>query len=147
MPNQVTEMPNLAQSSSTRWKSVWAVLLGILVNVVLALGTDQVLHWLNVYPLWGEPMNEPGDNLLALSYRIVYGILGAYVTAWAAPHSPMRHAMILGWLGLVMSALGVVAATMAKLGPIWYPIALVVVALPCAWLGGYLFEKAKSSPH
>ena len=146
MPNQVSEMQNLPLSR-TLWKSVWAVFAGILVNVVPALGTDQLLHWLYVYPPWGEPMNEPGDNVLALSYRIVFGILGSYVTAKTAPHSPMRHAMILGWFGLVISAAGVIVATMSDLGPIWYPIALVVVALPCAWLGGYLCEKSKSSPH
>ena len=127
------------------WKSVWAVLLGIIVNVVLALGTDQIMHWLNVYPPWGEPMNEPSDNLLALGYRILYALIGGYVTAMAAPHSPLRHAVILGFVGTVTSALGVVAATMANLGPIWYPIALVVVALPCSWLGGRLFEMKRRS--
>lgn len=26
-------------------------------------------------------------------------------------------------------------------GPAWYPIALVLVTLPCAWLGGKLAER------
>jgi hypothetical protein len=51
----------------------------------------------------------------------------------------MRHAVILGAIGLVPSTLGAIAAiTMADLGPAWYPIALVLTALPRAWPGGGL---------
>jgi len=35
---------------------------------------------------------------------------------------------------------GIVGAMMVELGPKWYPIAIVVTALPCAWLGGVLFR-------
>jgi hypothetical protein len=31
-----------------------------------------------------------------------------------------------------------------NLGPHWYPIALVILAIPQCWLGGKLFEKAGS---
>lgn len=75
-----------------RGRSVAAVLLGFAVVVLLSLGTDQVLHVLQVYPPWGEPMREPGLNLLALAYRCVYTVLGMYLTAAFAPRSPMRHA-------------------------------------------------------
>ena len=78
------------------WRSAGAVFLGFLAVVVLSLGTDQVLHMLQVYPPWGEPMREAGLNLLALSYRIVYGIAGGYITARFAPRNPLRHAMIGG---------------------------------------------------
>jgi hypothetical protein len=30
---------------------------------------------------------------------------------------------------------------MSGLGPRWYPIALVVLALPQSWAGGRLFER------
>jgi len=32
------------------------------------------------------------------------------------------------------------------LGPSWYPIALVITALPCAWLGGVLHRKCHAEP-
>ena len=127
------------------WKSAWAVSLGFLVILVLSLGTDQILHWLGVYPPWGEPMNDASDNLWRFAYRTVFNIFGCYIAAKFAPHSPMRHAMILGFIGLVLSGLGVVAATMANLGPIWYPIALLISALPCAWLGGFLYGKQRKA--
>jgi hypothetical protein len=120
-------------------RSAAAVFLGFIAVVVLSLGTDQVLHVLQVYPPWGEPMNDPGLNLLALSYRIVYTVIGSYITARLAPHSPMRHVWVLGAIGLVVAVAGVIATIPMHLGPAWYPIALAVTALPCAWLGGFLY--------
>ena len=129
-------------TNRNRWASTRAVFLGFLAVVVLSLGTDQVLHVLHVYPPWGQPMFDPGLNLLALAYRCVYAVLGSWIAARLAPSAPMRHAMALGWIGLVLSAVGAVAALAARnLGPLWYPIALVVTTLPCAWLGGILFAR------
>jgi hypothetical protein len=134
---------------STRRRSVGAVLIGFIVVVVLSLGTDQVLHLLQVYPPWGQPMREPGLNLLALSYRCVYTVLGMYLTARFAPHSPMRHALIGGVLGTVIGVAGAIASIPMDLGPAWYPIALAISALPCAWIGAVLFQSRQTAavPH
>ena len=123
-----------------------ALLLGFVSVFVLSLGTDQVLHALDVFPPWGEPMNEMGDNLLALSYRCAYGVFGSYIAARLAPYAPMRHALALGVIGLPLSALGIVAALQMDLGPIWYPVALFVTVLPCAWLGGVLYRSRHPDP-
>ncbi|HET9164710.1 MAG TPA: hypothetical protein VFP11_01850 [Candidatus Angelobacter sp.] len=122
-------------------RSTGAIMLGFFAVVVLSLGTEEVLHLLKVYPPWGKPMYDPRLNLLALSYRIVYTIMGSYIAARFAPRNPMRHAMILGAIGFVLSIPGVIISTKANLGPVWYPIALVVTALPCAWLGGFLYQR------
>lgn len=119
-------------------RSTGAVLLGFVAVVVLSLGTDQMLHVLEVYPPWGQPMYDPGLNLLALAYRSVYGVAGSYVAARVAPHAPMRHALALGVIGVALSLAGAIATIPIDLGPAWYPIALVLTALPCAWLGGVL---------
>lgn len=89
-------------------RSVAAVFLGFIAVVILSLGTDEVLHLLKVYPPWGVPMWDPGLNLLALSYRIVYTILGGYIAAKFAPYEPMRHALALGIIGLVPGAAGAI---------------------------------------
>ena len=124
-------------------RSTVAVLVGFFAVAALSLATDQLLHVLEVYPPWGEPMNEPSLNLLALSYRILYTILGGYLTARLSPHSPMRHVVVLGVLGFVIAAAGAVAAiTMADLGPNWYPIALALTGFPCVWLGGVIHRRS-----
>ncbi|MEP6764785.1 MAG: hypothetical protein ABJB66_10765 [Gemmatimonadaceae bacterium] len=122
---------------------VLAVVLGIVVIFVASLATDQVLHVLNVYPPWGEPMWDNKLNAIALSYRLVFDVLGGYVTARLAPHAPMKYAMRLGYVGLVLSVLGVVGGYMAKAGPMWYPIVLAITALPSAWLGGALYVRGR----
>jgi hypothetical protein len=129
------------RANPRRLRSTGAVLLGFVAVVVLSLGTDQVLHMLQVYPPWGEPMRDPGLNLLALAYRVIYGIFGGYLTARFAPHSPMRHALIMGAIGTVLATAGAIAAIPMDLGPAWYPIALALTALPCAWIGGVLHAR------
>ena len=134
----------IATSTATRMpsrllRSAAAIVVGFFSVAVLSLGTDQVLHVLQVYPPWGEPMYDPGLNALALSYRILFTIAGGYITAILAPHSPMRHVAIVGVLGLLSGSAGaIVAIRMANLGPNWYPIALAVTGFPCVWLGGVL---------
>ena len=119
-------------------RSTGAVLLGLVAVVALSLGTDQVLHVLKVYPGWGQAMDDPGLNLLALAYRCVYAVVGSYIAARLASRRPMLHAMVLGAIGFALSLAGAIATIPMDLGPAWYPIALVVTALPCAWLGGIL---------
>ena len=120
-------------------RSIAAVVIGFVVVAVLSLATDQLLHVLEVYPPWGQPMHDPALNALALAYRIVYSIFGCWLTARLAPRRPMLHAMIVGAIGFVLSAAGaIVTVTQFELGPAWYPIALALTALPCAWLGGKL---------
>ncbi len=127
-------------------RSILAVVAGFLTVVVLSLGTDQLLHVLRVYPPWGRPMHAPELNLLALGYRLVYTVLGGYATARLAPHSPMRHAWVLGFIGLFFGIVGAVTAIPMNLGPAWYPIAIVLTALPCAWLGGRWWLRQSSAP-
>lgn len=132
------EKPNLL-------RSIVAIVVGFLAVVVLSLGTDQVLHVLKVYPPWGEPMPQPGLNLLALSYRIVFTIFGSYLAARLAPRNPMRHAMILGFIGLFFGTVGAISTIPMHLGPAWYPIAIAATALPCAWIGGALYRPSQAS--
>ena len=51
-----------------------------------------------------------------------------------APH----HVWVAAAIGLVASLAGVVATLTHDMGPLWYPVALAVTTLPCAWLGGAL---------
>ena len=120
-------------------RSIGAVLAGVVAVIVLSLGTDVVLHATGIYPPWFQPMAE-GLWVLALAYRIVYGVAGGYIAAWLAPNRPMAHALALGVVGFALSIVGV-AANWNKgpeYGPRWFALALIATALPCAWVGGKL---------
>jgi hypothetical protein len=86
----------------------------------------------------GVPLTDT-QSMVATAYRVVIGVAGAWITAWLAPSDPMRHALILGVVGTALALLGVIISWNAGLGPRWYPIALVVFALPQCWLGGRIF--------
>lgn len=120
-------------------RSIGAVLAGMFVGIVLALGTDEVLHAVGVFPPWGQPVGDK-PLLLATAYRIIYGIASCYIIARLAPDRPMQHALAAGVVGLIVSIVGTVVTWNAgpAFGPHWYPLALVATALPTAWAGGKL---------
>jgi hypothetical protein len=122
-----------------RLQSAAALLAGFVVVVVLSLGADIVLHASGVFPPWGQPMSG-ALFLLAAVYRTVFGVAGSYVTARLAPERPMQHAVAGGLIGLILSTAGAVATwdRGPEFGPHWYPLALIVLAMPCAWAGGRL---------
>lgn len=95
-------------------KSIGAVLAGFITVVILSTGTDFILETLGMFPPLTEPQSYTWLMLLfALIYRSMYTVAGT---------------------------IGVVVAW--KLSPQhWYPISLVITALPCTWLGGKLKTK------
>ena len=118
-------------------RRIAAVFAGLIAIFILSTVTDVALHASGFYPPWTEPMNDV-HALVATAYRIVFSIFGCYLTARVAPDHPMRHALALGIAGILISLAGAVATWDAGLGPHWYALVLVVVSLPCAWLGGRL---------
>jgi hypothetical protein len=130
-----------ANAQPSRARSIVAVAVGLVSIVVLSLATDQVFHVLNVYPPWGQPMREPGDNLLALGYRSVYTVLGGYLTARLAPRNPMRYVTILAVTGFILGAAGAIGTIPLKLGPVWYPILLALTGPIFTLLGGRLHKS------
>jgi hypothetical protein len=122
-------------------RSVWAVAAAFLVVIPLTLGTDHIFHMTGVYPPYGVRMSEFGPLLLALSYRIVYGAFGAWLTARLAPWKPMKHVWIQAAIGQVLALAGVMPALFKPetFGPLWYPLALALTVFPTAWFGGRLY--------
>ncbi|HJT28408.1 MAG TPA: hypothetical protein VJ784_13435 [Pyrinomonadaceae bacterium] len=125
-------------------RSVGAVLAGLLVVIIITTATDAIMHATGIFPPWGQPMSD-SLFVLAFAYRIVYGIAGGYITAQLAPDKPVAHAVLLGVVGFVLSLAGA-AATWNRgpeFGPKWYPLALIVIAIPTAWLGGKLVSRPR----
>ena len=120
-----------------------SVCLGLLATVALSIGTDAAMHATGVFPQLGTPMSN-GLFALATAYRIVYGIVGGFITARLAKTNPMKHALVLGGIGTLLSILGAVASWNAgpEFGPKWYPVLLIFIALPSCWLGGKLSRRS-----
>ncbi|MCG3158081.1 MAG: hypothetical protein DKINENOH_04722 [bacterium] len=123
--------------NKTTIKSIGAVLAGLIFIVITHTATDAILENAGVLPK-GHFFVGTGLILIVIGYRAVFSLIGCYLTARLAPRSPMKHALVLGLIGLILGSIGAIAA--ADLGPGWYAWTLAVIALPIAWLGGKLFE-------
>ena len=122
-------------------RSIWAVFAGILANFLIAVPIDALLHAQGVFPPPGETMTN-GQCAIAFSYRLIAAIVGGYLTARFAPGNPKKHVIILGCIGIVLSSAGAIA--MWRAGPAWYPLALVVIALPASLLGWRLSGRREA---
>jgi hypothetical protein len=137
-------MEAILLSSSTQrprqlGRSIGAVVAGLVTIIVTHTGTDAVLHALGVFPPAGYAMSS-ALFVLATSYRIVFSVFGAALTARLAPARPLKHALVLGSIGVVGSLAGLLA-TLGRgpeFGPLWYPLALILTSLPACWLGAKL---------
>jgi len=116
-------------------KSIGAILTGFVVIFFLSVVTDVILERKGLLTL-GAPDNPAWVFVLVLLCRAIYNTSGAYLTARLAPDNPLRHAMILGVIGFVISISGLVI--MWGKTPLWFSISVTILPLPCAWLGGRL---------
>jgi hypothetical protein len=128
--------------AGTKSRSVLAVLAGLITVFVLSLTMDYVFRMLEVFPPSDVMMSETGDYVLASSYRLVINTFGCWLAARLAPQNPMKHALILGWIALALTIVGLVGAIVQNTGHLWYPTLLALTAVPCAWLGGKLYTRA-----
>ena len=119
-------------------RSVLAIAVGFVVIGVLSFGTGAALAAAGVTPAPGTSYSVP-LLLLATAYVAVYAIFGCWLAAFLAPSHPMRHALILGALGLVFNLAGAAAAWGQQ--PTWYLVLNLALVMRYAWLGGRLRES------
>lgn len=137
---------NESKASRRTGRSILAVVIGIVAGVAVTLATDALLRAMHILP----PLDQRvSDGLLALAttYRTVYSVGASYLTARLAPYRPMNHALAGGVIGLAVNLAGTIATWNG--GPQyqshWYPVALTLLALPCAWVGGLIRKKQMES--
>ncbi|WP_257388898.1 hypothetical protein [Tahibacter caeni] len=125
-------------------RSVAAVVLGLLAAVALSLVADLLLRASGLFPPADQPLSDP-QFALAAAYRTVFAAVGGYVAAQLAPRRPRRHALVLGGIGLLLALLGLIAShgRSPGFGPAWYPLSLVLTALPATWAGATLQARRR----
>lgn len=124
---------------NTLLKSIGAIATGFFAAAILSIATDVILAQSGIMKTDPFSENPSWLILLVIIYRFIYNIVGCYVAALLAPNRPMRHAMIIGVIGLALSILGAVA--MWDKAVAWYNISIILIALPCAWIGGKLKKE------
>jgi hypothetical protein len=120
-------------------KSIGAIVAGLALGFILSIATDKI------FEKTGAMETEPFDAnpawliMLVVVYRTIFNTAGSYLAARLAPTKPMKHALILGMIGLLLGIIGTIV--MWDIPPHWYPILLVILTLPAAWFGGKLAMK------
>lgn len=130
-------------------RSIAAVVAGFVATAVLALSADAALMRLvpDAFAPGGRTESVP-ILLIVQAYVAVAAIFGCWLAARLAPHSPMKHALALGALGLLFNIAGTVARW--DTAPAWYHVVALALVMPYAWIGGRLremqLERAGSRP-
>ena len=125
-------------------RSIAAVVTGFLVIGLLAFGTGRIVHGMFPNLVDANGITQNTAILLAtLLYVGVYATFGCWLAARMAPSHPMRHALILGVLGLLFNIMG--AAMTWSAVPAWYNVAGLLTTMLWAWLGGTIRERQLAS--
>ena len=125
-------------------RSILAVVTGFLVIGLLAFATGKAAQaaFPGVFDANGATFNTLAC-LGTLLYVGVYATFGCWLAARMAPSHPMRHALILGVLGLLFNIMGAWMTRDAV--PVWYNVAGVLTTMLWAWLGGAIRERQLAS--
>jgi hypothetical protein len=123
----------------TIFKSIGAILAGFAIGAILSIGTDFLLNKLGILSMENFKQNSIAVICMVIIYRFIFNAIGTYWTAKLAPDNPMKHAMIIGAIGTVLSIFGALAMW-DKAVP-FYNIAIILISFPSAYLGGKLFIK------
>jgi hypothetical protein len=87
-------------------------------------------------------MHDSGLLLMAFTYRAIFAIAGAYITALIARESAMKAVWILGIIGSLLWLAGSIA--MWEFAVPWYNILGVLTGVPFSLLGGKLYQRRLS---
>jgi hypothetical protein len=130
-------------------RSTLAVAAGFVLPLILSRSADILLESTGVFPTVAQQRADGFDvlwmNILALCYRMAFGVLGGYVTAAVAPNRPARHVHLLAIIATAVAVISNIAvATIpatANVLPAWFAVALVLIAYPSTWLGGHWYLR------
>ena len=122
-------------------KGIGAILVGFIFIGVAHNGTDFLLESLGIFTPPTVRFDTPWLVITATVYRNLFLIAAGYLVAALAPAPKMRYVIILGLIGTLLGVAGVVVNAKYDLGPMWYPVALVILGFPCLYLGAKLKIK------
>ncbi len=120
-------------------KSIRAVLAGYALVAALVIVATLVAS---------KVLPEPTTTYLVLnlSYSLVFAVIGGYVTARIAPHSPLIHAgalaaifLFVSFAASLLSAAAETAAFIAQ--PSWYPFVVALLGAGGVVVGGFVYQQ------
>ncbi|TGG91699.1 hypothetical protein E4656_14990 [Natronospirillum operosum] len=124
-------------------RSIGAVVGGLLVTAIPATLIDILLESTGVFPPPDQGLHVTWMIVVALFYRTLFMVAGAYLTALIARQKPMLHCLILGTIGMLITLIGM--SVMIDRAPLWFPVTLMLLIYPSVWLGGVLADRRRKA--
>lgn len=121
----------------TIFKSIGAIVAGFAFGAILSIGADFLFGKLGIMSMENFKQTSFAIICVVIIYRFAFNVAGCYLTAKLAPQNPMKHCIIIGIIGTLLSILGTYA--MWEKAIPFYNIAIILISLPSAWLGGILY--------
>ena len=123
-------------------RSIGAVVIGFLLTVVLAFGTEFALITL----FHREPFNdfdrEPIMLVILLFTTTGSVAMGGYAAGQVAVGRPQAHALVMGVLLLLGDLL--LALTYWRNEAAWYYVGTLALILPAATIGGWVSDRQQA---
>lgn len=120
------------------FNSVRAIVIGFFFIGGLSFAADVVVRKFVPTAFVGGRTDSIPILILTLVYVAMFAIVGSYTTAHLAPRNPMKHAVVLGVLGLIFTTIGTIVVWSSA--PAWYHVTSLALVMPYAWIGGRLRE-------
>lgn len=128
--------------NKTILKSTGAILAGFVLGAILSVGTDLLMDKMGIMSMENFKQTPLLIICIVIVYRFIFNVISCYLTARLAPNKPMKHVIIIGIIGTALSLLGSFAMWGNAIP--FYNIAIILISLPSAWLGGQLFLKKQN---
>jgi len=121
-----------------------AIFVGMLVTIASNFGLGIAMGVVIVAT--GTPLSQLEAALYESTWVLIVATLlggvctaaGAYVAAWMGKYWPLRHAFVMGMIALVLMVLSHIYFGDGQ--PLWIKVLDVLLVLPSALLGGYLWS-------
>ena len=118
---------------------ILSVMAGFLFTAIVTTIVDHIFHVTKVYPPYGEPFEKTSLLIMAFTYRAMFAITGAYITAQIAKDKARKAVFILGTIGTIAWLAGLVQFW--DLAPAWYNIGGLLLAIPYALVGLSMYSR------
>lgn len=120
-------------------RSAVAIVVGFVYIGALSFGADALLRALlpDAFGVGGR-VESTALLLFITAYVALFAVSGCYLAARIAAGHPMRHALFLGALGVIVNVMGTIA--MWDTAPPWFHVVSLLLVMPYAYVGGRLRE-------
>ena len=119
-------------------RRILAIVVGFVVTGLLIVPTTKLVMW--ALPAAFDTSGGTHDTAILLlmhAYVALFATFGCWLAARLAPDHPLRHAMIVGVLGVLLNASNPDIWTMY---PLWSNVISLATPLLWGWIGGKIRE-------